>query len=308
MKNNLILLFLILFHIASFAQNKDPIEKNRLNIPSTRVSIVPPNEFQIASSFVGLQKGETSGIQIYELVGGNFSNNGKTFNKENFENNGAKVSNYEEIKIDGFSAKFIEMQGSPNQKSIVLVFGDETFSVMIMSLFPSNDGNLKDEIKKSILSIKYDKNKIINDFEAVIFELDDSRTKLKFAKKAASAFLYSNGGIKKDSYKNEPVMLVITLPKEDYWTPKDASIKMLDGLKSNGYTDVKIIKTDNEKLNNLSCNRLLTEGILNNKTCKVFIQTVIIDDAFVVMQGISYHNFANELNDFKELGKTIKRK
>src|SRR6185437_8399292 len=68
-----------------------------INIPGTRLYIIPPPGFIVSKTFLGLQKGENSMINIMDLIGGNFNTNTATFNKEEFEKKGAKVFDFKGI-------------------------------------------------------------------------------------------------------------------------------------------------------------------------------------------------------------------
>jgi len=65
-----------------------------IRIPGTRLYIIPPPHFTVATSIVGLKKGEQAAMQIFDLVGGNFYTNAATFSKFEFLSRGAKVSDY----------------------------------------------------------------------------------------------------------------------------------------------------------------------------------------------------------------------
>ncbi len=129
MKFKLILLF-ISFNL--FAQNN-----NYVNIKGTKLSIIPPKGFVDADNFVGLKKDETTGIHIMDLEGGNFESNTETYTRAKFEKRGITVLEFDELLIDGFQAKFSHLKDA-NSESVQLVFGDSTFSVMVIGYFPTS--------------------------------------------------------------------------------------------------------------------------------------------------------------------------
>src|ERR1700710_705897 len=71
-----------------------------INIPGTRLFIVPPPNFAVATNFVGLQKNDKAVINVYDLVGGDFYTNAATFNKAEFEKKGIKVFEYKEFSVN----------------------------------------------------------------------------------------------------------------------------------------------------------------------------------------------------------------
>src|ERR1700749_2945507 len=76
-----------------------------INIPGTRVYIIPAAGFKPAISFTGIQKGAQSAINVYDLVGGDFYSNAAQFSKSDFLYRGIKVLDYRELTIDGYPAK-----------------------------------------------------------------------------------------------------------------------------------------------------------------------------------------------------------
>ncbi|XZF16179.1 hypothetical protein ACTHGU_08575 [Chitinophagaceae bacterium MMS25-I14] len=81
-----------------------------INIPGTRLYIVPPPGFKVARMYCRLEQGDKSMFNIYDIVGGNFYTNGEGFSKQGFEQKGAKVLDYRELKVNGYPAKYVSMQ------------------------------------------------------------------------------------------------------------------------------------------------------------------------------------------------------
>src|SRR5215831_4642741 len=153
-----------------------------INIPGTRLFIIPPPNFSTAKGFIGLQDGKNSILNVMDLVGGNYNTNAATFSKEEFEKKGAKVFDYKEIRVGGFPAKYISMQGDATTKEYALVFGDTTFSTMIIAAYPATDENTGKEIISSLNSICYDKSIKIDPLTTANFSIDDKDSKFKFFK------------------------------------------------------------------------------------------------------------------------------
>ena len=168
----------------------------QINIPGTRVFIVPPEGFRLSTTLPAIEKGNSGLVQTMDLVGGSFYTNAATFSKEKFEQRGIKVFEYKELKLNGFPAKFAFIQGDPQTKVYNLVFGDSTFSTMVMGVFATNDTKTGEQVRQAILSIYYDKAKQVDPFATALFKLDDRRSTFKFAKFAASMYMYYIGGIK----------------------------------------------------------------------------------------------------------------
>jgi hypothetical protein len=270
-----------------------------INIPGTRVFIVPPEGFRISSTLPAIEKGEVGLVQAMDLPGGSFYTNAATFSKERFEQKGIKVLEYKELKVNGFPAKLVFMQGDPQTKVYNLIFGDSTFSTMLMGVFASNDDKTGEQVKKALLSIYYDKALKIDPFATAPFKLNDSKSIFKFAKFAASTYLYSIDGIKKDSYQNEPYFMAVALPTQG------ASLKAIADNMAEMIKDSKFKNVSENKTNGFQSLKREVYGKLNGKPALLFQHIVLIGQSAIVMQGIADDNFDKYIIEFEKLSNTV---
>jgi hypothetical protein len=104
---------------------------------------------------MGLRKNESTMIVVFDQLYGDYFASSKNFNKEWFQNKGAKVFEYKEFTFREFPAKYISTETKPGETKSIMVFGDKTFFVMITGMFPSNEPKTGEQIKKAILSIYF---------------------------------------------------------------------------------------------------------------------------------------------------------
>jgi hypothetical protein len=302
----------LLSHLASFCQDEPPPPMVKLdavqpiNIPGTRLFIPPPPGFHIASNFVGLQNGDNV-IQVYELVGGSYFTNGASFTKEEFEKKGVTVISYKEITVDGFPARFIYMENKPNTGSYAIVFGDSTFSVLLMGVFPATDVGMGAQIKQAILNLSYNKQFVADIWATAAFKLDDSKSKFKFAKAAGGAYIYSIGGAT-DIGDDGSMVIASMLPISGGETPKMAATTMLDGLRSNGFTDINIKHEKADKVNGYDAYEAQVYSKLKGANVLVYQLAIVKGDKAVVIQGVAKKDYESMLREFKLLAKTVKLK
>jgi len=305
---NIILTVLMSVAFLSCVQAKQKDINNRLtekhvNIPGTRLYIIPPSGFEIATSFVGLQ-GSNSTLQILDVVEGDFYANAATFNKEEFEKMGIKVFEYAEFKVNGFPAKYVHMQGNPGLKTISIVFGNSTFSTMIIAAYASDDKRAEKEIKKAIQTICYDKNIQIDPLATASFTLDESNSIFKFHKSTAGMFIYTIGG----ENNTEPIILILTLPMDETMTLRSISEMFISALEQKGLFVEEMKQSSVIDVNGLSAYEVEISGEMNDKECLIYLLIVIKQDKAVVIQGVATSDLENNLNEFKKLAKTIKLK
>ncbi|HEX2629376.1 MAG TPA: hypothetical protein VHM26_10195, partial [Chitinophagaceae bacterium] len=167
-----------------------------INIAGSRLFIVPPPGFKPLGTMVGLEKENGSQMIIMDLVGGNFYTNAAQYNQKSFENAGAKVFEFKEITINGFPAKYLWMENAEKMRAHNIVFGDSTFSVMIMANYAANDEQTGKDILQSLQTVWYDKSLQIDPFATAYFRADDNGSKFRFAEFNAGMYIYSVDGKK----------------------------------------------------------------------------------------------------------------
>ena len=165
------ILFIYIYFIAFvftfskvLSQGKILILKNtktakHINIPKTKIFLIPPMGFTVATGFIGLQKNETSIMQV--MTGGNYFTDAASLSKKRFEGEGAKVFEEKILKINNYHAKFFCVQNDSLYKNIMLAFGDSTISLLFFLKYPVKEIVVEKQIKESLFSIVYDSKFII---------------------------------------------------------------------------------------------------------------------------------------------------
>lgn len=278
-----------------------------INIPGTRLLIIPPKGFVISKSIVGLEN-ENAMIQVMDLIGGNYESNTATFTKSGFENKGIKVIEFKEIKIDGFKGKFAHLDGGNGMESINVVFGDTSFSTMVIAPITALNKNLIVTLKNAILNIKYDKTITIDPLASSFFKIDANESKFKFAKSTANLFIYSENGIVKDAYKDEPMVMISTLPK-DATLSKEMIIKsMIDGLIRNGFSLKEEKKPVNGTINGFESIEVEYIAEQKGKTKLIYLTVVSNSQNSIAFYGFTESDFENNLEEFKKLSHSLRFK
>lgn len=306
MKAKLFLFFL--FTINVFGYN-NPNITDYINIKGTRLSIIPPKGFTESKTIIGLEKGEIAVIQIMDLVGGNFESNTATYTKAEFERKGLTVLEFKELTIDGFKAKFSNIKGKDNRELVQIVFGDATFSVMVNAIYPSN---LRDEllpdITNSLLKVKYDKKMIVDPFSASHFLVDPNTSKFKFAKASANMFVFSENGIDKVSYENEPIALITSYPFDKTMTKEAVIESMVNGLLQQRFIKKEIKNTSKKNINGYEAMEIELYLEHNSKDKLAFMTVLIKDNIAISFSGVAESNFEENISEFKKLTNAIKIK
>jgi len=280
--------------------------KQHINIPGTRLFIIPPQDFKIATTFVGLQKGDAM-LNVYDLVGGNFYTNAATFSKEAFEKQGAKVFDYQEIKVNGYPAKYISMQGDLAAKTYAIVFGDTTFSTMIMAAYPVTDEAAGKQIIGSLNTIFYDKQKKIDPFETALFSLDDNNSRFKFFQFNANLYLYTIDGLDNKNTDN-PFLIVTQMPMDNTLTTKSIAEMMIAKSEQYGLTNPQVKNISTDELNGYDAYETIVYGDMKGKPASIYLLVVGKGDRAIVIEGMAKSDLEANIQGFKKLSHTIRLK
>lgn len=247
-------------------------------------------------------------INIMDLVGGNFYTNTANFSKAGFDQKGIKVFDYKEIKVNGYPAKYIFMQGDPNAKVHSLVFGDTSFSTMIMAVYSPTDEATGKQLIAALNTIHYDKSKKIDPFEMAFFSLDDRNSTFKFFRYSANMYLYTPGGIDNTTNSETPFLVVTQLPAEAGVTAKIVADKMSDKMEQYGFSNTEVKNVSQSKINGYEAYQAEIYGDIQGKR-SVFYQCVVVDgDKIVSMQGMAKNELEANVNAFRELAGTVRIK
>jgi len=278
-----------------------------INIPGTRLFLIPPTGFEISKSFIGLQKGDNYLIQIYHLDGGNFYSNAKNVSKKAFEDQGMKVLEYTEFQLNGNPVKYLHVQGLNNIMSHQFIFGDSTFSVMALGAYPIGQEEIGKKIKESIFTMFYDKNTVVDPMATALFSVDDLKSKFKFHQSSSNVFIYSIDG-KKNTDRFSPMVLISQLPKEQNITFEGVSEVLINGLEQSGFIMKDVESQEMKSVNGKEAFEKVFNGYLNGKKVKIYYLILMTSDQFVSFSGLTYSDNENNLNEFKKLSETLKIK
>ncbi|MCI5058428.1 MAG: hypothetical protein MRY83_20115 [Flavobacteriales bacterium] len=284
------------------------LDNQLINIPGSRISIIPPENFKVSDLFIGLQNDENAAMQFYELPDGNFFSNAINFTKENFETKGVKVLKMEDLSIADYQAKYVIVQSQPQINNVSLVFGDSTFSVMMNAMYMSSSQETEKQILKSFNSIKYDKNLKIDPFALAKFSIDESNTKFKFSSQNAGSFFYTIDGAKFDPSSDEPSIVISSIPRMDGMSPNDISQRNIAGLEQNGISRIEQKNISTKDFNGYLAYEAELHGILEGKKC-IFYQMILCEgEKAIIFLGAVRGDFDKNLQEIKNLVKTLKFK
>lgn len=271
-------------------------------IPGTRVFVVPPAGFNASAELPAFDNGGSGVIQAMDLEGGNYYTNAATFSREKFEASGVHVLDFRELKVNQYPAKMCLIQADSMTRVYNIVFGDSTFSTMVMGLYPTNNAALGAEVTKALQTVFYDKSLRIDALANAPFTLDETKSIFKFSKYTANMYLYSLGGTARDAGENEPYFFVMALPAEGVDLASIAD-EMLEKLQP-----VRIVGSSAAPVNGFTSLRREIYSTQDGQEALFYQHVVRVGNTVVLMQGGAPDNFQQNLAEFEKLSNTIGRR
>ncbi len=273
-------------------------------VAGTHVMLTPPEDFIKAKNFTGYQKGEEAIINVMDLNGGNYYSNAASFKRETFEAKGLIVSEFEELKIDGYEAKLVVLKADANLIAINVVFGDSTFSVMITGTYSTLEPKIGEQVKASLLSASYKKDIEIDPFANTFFSFNDTESELKFMQANANMFIYTING-SSDNQFEKPTLIVLPVPYDNMTSLKKMAESMIEQFKGKGLTEVEEVSYSGDSVNGYNSYQKVVKGTMGGKKVNLFIKIITKGDNQLILQGLqSGENL--DLDKFNALINTVK--
>ncbi|MBX2940134.1 MAG: hypothetical protein KF880_08650 [Ferruginibacter sp.] len=241
-------LLLIFISLSVFGQQKiDNVRtENHVYIKGTKIYLIPPKGFTVGQNFLGLQQNESGSSIMLLDIPGPYSETSAGLNAENLLGSGVEVSNIEQLTFNGLSAMLItgkqHAYGNSYTKYI-LVFGDESETIMINGVSSESMKKIGAKIKESMLSAVYDAGMKLDPFAALDYTIDVSETKLKFAGSMSNSLIFTVDG-KIPTASKDKTNLIVTKSFNTV-TPEDKKLFCINRIKKTP-VDIQNIEYVNE--------------------------------------------------------------
>jgi hypothetical protein len=181
---------------------------------------------------------------------------------------------------------------------------------MVNGTFPKEVTELEKDIRESMFSVVYESGLTVDPLSAVSFTVDTENTKLKFGKSMTGMLLYTVDG-KVPTESNDKTTFIVGLSLANVQTG-DKKLTAITRLKRMPYTDLKIDENEISEIeiDGISGYEIVGEGLDKTNGTKEFIYQVMLftDNGYYIMVGTTKNDFEQNLELFKKVAKTLKRK
>jgi hypothetical protein len=292
--------------------NNTKTDKHK-QVNGTKFFIVSPKGFVNATSFQGFQQLNSGSSILVMEIPGPFSESTKGFNEQGLKTQGVVLKEKEEIKINGIQGLFLTAEQfayNTNFSKYILVFGDNKATYMVNGTFPKEVKELDKDVVESMLSVIYESELTVDPLSSVSFTVDTEGTKLKFGKSMTGMLLYTVDG-KVPTESKDKTSFIVGLSLANVQTI-DKKMTSINRLKRMPYTDLKIDenKISEIQIDGISGYEIIAEGFDTTNGTKEQIYQVMLftDNGYYIMVGTTKSDFESNLDLFKKVARTLKRK
>lgn len=299
MKKSFILFILILISKLSYGQDLTTL------VPNTKYSMIPPKGFILSSNFSGFQNNGTGASIMISDLPASYVELVKSFTKEALKTKGLDLISKQNVKYNNTEAMLYRMSQEANGLKYfkqVLVFGDETKTIMVNGIYPEHSKEQEKEIYNSLFSIKYNEKSEIKPLESSSFSIDVKETDYVLVKSLSGSLLFTEDG-KLPSNKG---LIIVSNSLGNKVSPdhQKNSIERLNKLPD---ADKAIIKTiDKIKISNMDGYEIVAEGNNNQLIYQTMLFT--LNNEYYLIVGEANDNKEKNLEVFKQVARTFKLK
>ncbi|MEA3444589.1 MAG: hypothetical protein U9R19_07655 [Bacteroidota bacterium] len=316
MKQAILSIAIIYIPILAFLQTTESSlifmpDSNYVEIPGTRVSLFPPDGFYKANKFAGLKNPEYGASIMIAEMDKAFHIIKDGFTKEGFASQGMDLLNNSLVFIGNEKAllyKARKKSGDIQFSKWILIFGNDTSTIMISGTFPDSfDSNMSGIIENCLLSAHFNPGKKISSEASLGFSINTKETKLKFAKSFPGTLVYTvDGNFPCRTSDGATLKIGSSLGKVEIENPRKYVLERLNALPYliQGEPQLMDIKIDN-----LSGYEIIAYGVDKTSGINILIYQVFLfsHSSYYLLLGTAHNNFDSNLKLFIDVVSNFKR-
>lgn len=279
-----------------------------VRVKGSKIHVKVPPGYVFLQEMVRYQKNDKLYFHVIETNSQPFTSAKANFTEETFKAKGTRVDVLKNIKVNGYDAVYCEGPSKfEGESKMVLVFGDDTFGVMIVGVFETANLESRQELLEVMRSVWYDKTITLNPLELANFEFDQTITGFKYSSTISNVFVYNQNGPTDDPNPTANSIHIMTLPAMDEEELQKFTEDLPERFEANG------IKMARKHLQPVSVNGysgfLLETPIEYNSKPGIFLQVTLSGNgAGVAFMGYAYSETDKYLELFRKTVETLKLK
>lgn len=307
----------ILLVLVSVAPNRLPETRaspqQATEIPGTRISLIPPDEFSLSPRFPGYWLESFASSIIVTEFPGPFSELISGFSDaSSLSQRGMSVLSRRSVTVGQHKGELLNIEqrtlGTDYLKWL-LIFGDDKEAVIIAATCPKEfEKLLSEKLKASVLTAKWHKERAVSLLEGLNFTIRE-KGGMKVAKRIANSLNYTKSGVFPSKVLDDPFFIVgQTLSAVMINDQKEfAKVRVSQ---TATITAIEIHESSDIVIDSVAGIEILANGKdLESGQAMVLYQVLLFEDqSYYIMQGIVSQKYgADYLPVFKEMAKSFRR-
>lgn len=285
------------------------ITSAHINIPGTHIFIVPPAGFTPSTgSMKGFIKDETTTfLSVSEFKGQSFKSETKKNSVEKMRQQGLSIFTEQEKKVGPYNGRLMRIGDGETSSIWQLVFGNDSFAVMIMGIYPPHDELSGKQIAEALETVVYDKDMVVDEMAGMNYSVKPNESKFQYVKIQAGFAFYSLEG--QADLKNDatPYLVVSQVPRAND-SPQSFAETSLEAILRNGFTNPVIKSKGFLTINDNSAYEMEVVCTLKGRPVTVYIVVIVKDNIAIMVQGVAKNNIEATLAGFKQFADAIEIK
>lgn len=276
-------------------------------IPGTHIFIIPPGGFTASTgSMKGFIKDEeTTFLSVTEFNGKSFYTEAANNSAEKMRQQGYNVYFEEEKKVGSYEGRLMRIGDGETSTVWQLVFGDSSFSAMIMGIYPSGDEISGKLIANALESVIYDKEVVVNVQAGLNYSILPNESGYQYLKTEAGLAFYSLDGSSDLKTGTTPYVIVSQIPRQK-GSPQSFAETSLESVLRNGFTNPVVKSKGFLTINENSAYEIEVQCLLKGQAVTIYIMVVVKESTAVMVQGLAKNNIQETLKGFKDFADAIK--
>lgn len=287
--------------------------ENRLQIPGTIVSIVPPSGFSKADRFPGFFRREADSSIMVTDVPGPYSEITKSFNEIDLSARSMRLLERKDVTVCGKNGLLLNIAQTAHKKLYekwIVIFGSENETYLVTATFPQDlRDQMSNALRSSILSTQCSSDTDKNFFEGLTFTISNS-PKMKFANRMGNNITMTKDGSFPVKNETDPILIAGASISQDLVidNKKSFAIKLVQKIATLKNIEIEEIK--NIKIDNLPGYEITARGTDKYHGETNYAYQVILfgdTDYYLIVGIVTADEKADYLPTFRQVAKSFKQ-
>ena len=284
-----------------------------ISIPGTRVMLIRPDGFTKTDRFLGFMQESTNASIMITEMDGPYAEVTAGFDGPQMQSRGMRLLQKEDLTVDGWAGMLLRIEQDAHGITFakwLLVFGDETQTVMITATYPKElEQELGTMLHDAVVSAKFDADRHVDPFADLPFSIGAAQN-LQFAKRMGNMLMCTSDGVMPIQTPQDP-LFVVGYAVSDINVADQMKFAEERLVHTALISDAQTLKNEPITIDGLSGSEIEATARHSESGTPVLVYQVILFDGetYIIMQGRCGVGMQSKyLPAFKTLAKSVRRK